>query len=215
VTIPDWRTDMISLRDQVVMEPFGQELYEALAPMTYADRKQGWALAHYTRAIALMFEDVEKLIRNSEWGDAMDVDTVWEEGIPWLGQFIGIRLPEPWPVERQRDWIHNKLNWKRGTIEGIKETVGVLLTGSKTVRIDERVGSAYHIIVSTYAQETPADTTRIINAINASKPGGITFEYQVVPGQLWEDVVLDGTWAEVAAEYTDWHDVEVSTPTPG
>ena len=214
MTIPDWRTDMISLSDQVVMEPFGQELYEALAPLTYADESTGWALAHYVRAIALMFEDVEKLIRNSEWGDAMDVDTVWPEGIPWLGQFVGVRIPFPWPEQQQRDYVHNEAGWRRGTPKGIQDAVALLLSGNQTVRVMERAGSAYHIVVTTLTHETPADTTRIINAITAAKPAGITFEHQVIDGQVWDDVKADGTWAAVKTEYTNWDDIETSQPTP-
>jgi len=90
----------------------------------------------------------------------------------------------------------------------------MLLTDSKTVRVLERVGSAYHIIVTTLSHETPADTTRIINAIEAAKPAGITFEHQVIAGQLWEDVRADGTWAAVKTEYTNWDDTRTSTPTP-
>lgn len=214
MTVPDWNTDMISLGDQVVMEPFGQELYESLAPLTYADESTGWALAHYVRAMAVMFEDIEKLVREDEWGSIMEHHEVWAAGVPWLAQFIGTRLPLPWTEEMQRHWVHEHGGWNRGTIKGIQDTVGLLLTDSKTVRVQERVGSAYHIIVTTLEHETPADTTRIINAIKASKPAGITFEHQVIPGQLWSDVKLDGTWNAVKTEYTNWDDVETSTPTP-
>jgi hypothetical protein len=207
MTTPDWNVDTIDLTDEVEMEPFGQELYEALAPMTYADKENAWALAHYVRAIALMFEDIEDLVRRSEWGDIMDADTIWPEGLPWLGQFVGVRVLGPYSEEEQRQRVHDKAGWRRGQIKAIEDAIKPFLTGNKTVNIYERqpggVDAAYHIIVETLDHETPVSDDEIIRAITLAKPAGIMFDFASVTGQVWINVELG---------HPNWADARDSAP---
>lgn len=138
--------------------PFAAEVYRQLAPVAGYDNDLGEPLLRYVVANAQMFEDVDALAR-SNWSILLDLDRVPDNGLPWLGQFLGVVVDTALPVDRQRQQIREHVGWARGRPATLKSAIRPYLSGSKTVDIIERDSSAYHFEVRTFGDETPATTT--------------------------------------------------------
>ena len=102
--------------------------------------------------------------------------------IPWLAQFVGVKIVSGATEQQQRDQLTGLGNWKRGTVAALQNAVALVLTGSQTVQIKERDTSPYHLQVLTYANETP-DQNAVNAAILSQKPAGLQYTYVYFSGQ--------------------------------
>lgn len=68
-------------------------------------------------------EDIESATRY------LDPDGIPEEYLSWLGQWLGVELDEDWPEPARRELLREapRLFTKRGTPEGLLETLGIYL----------------------------------------------------------------------------------------
>jgi hypothetical protein len=126
-------------------DTFAARLYGMLAPLAYDEPAQRWALLILINAIGLMFQQVEDLVRDTEqgvgWSALVDLDRTPDIALPWLGQFVGVRmLPNSTPAE-QRERILNTDGWKRGTPAALHGAALATLTGLRRLDIRERSGS--------------------------------------------------------------------------
>jgi hypothetical protein len=173
-------------------ESFAERMYVALAPLAQSDPEQAWSLLTYMNAIGVMFQLLDDLLRDSPegpgWSSLMDLNRCPPEALPWLGQFVGVRMPASYTPDQQRARIVATDGWKRGTVDAIKGAASATLTGNKTVFLHERAyNDAYRLQVTTYDSQTP-DPSATQAAIVSQKPAGIVLDYQHVRGQTYQQV---------------------------
>jgi hypothetical protein len=172
---------------------------------------------NYVSAIGQMFEPAEKAARDNKgsppWSMMFNPDTAPTYALAWLGQFVGVELDirsqfesddDYWSRQRQR--IKNHLGFARGSLDAIKAAAGLYLTGNKTVFIQERDSSAYHLTIITRTSETP-DSDKVLREILKQKPAGIVLDYVVVAGRTFRETTATGnTFNDSAAEWPTFND---------
>lgn len=202
-----------------VLTPTGQDAYDSLTPLAYADEENGWPLAWFVAALALQFDWIYDLVSDTDdgvgWSPVVDVDRCPAFLLPWLAQFVGIRFVTGRTVQQQRDEITDRPRWRRGTPAAIISLAKEYLTGTKTVYLVERQGSAYRMALTTLSSETP-DLPALVAAVTdpyrGQKPTGVVMHAEPIVGgdyQTLRDTHSD--YADVTATFTDYDDI-VSDP---
>lgn len=182
-----------------------ERLYEALTPLSEADAGNGWALAVYSAALASMFDELASIFTDDD-GDTpggaklFDVDTVPARYLPWVAQFVGVTVPGDLPEDAQRLRVKETDGFKRGSPDAIRGAARQYLTGTKTVFLTERHGSAYRLTVATLASETP-NATVVRKAVEAQTPAGIVVTHSVITG---------GDLATLRDTHSDFADVKTT-----
>lgn len=191
------------------------EVGDADTGVTAAD--QGWPVATVCAALAAPIERLWELLALPEhpWQPAFDLENAPGWVLPWVANFAGIELSAGLAEEQMRDRLLRADARSRGTITAMVQAIFETLTGDRrAIIVRERDGSAYHLTVRTYAAETPDSAVTEARA-RAAKAGGLTLDFDVIPGQDWRQVVDDyATWADVLADYPTWADVVADTPAP-
>lgn len=169
-------------------------------------------------AIAGRLQGVEDLIRDDPvtgdpgWSIVMDVDRAPDDWLAWLAQFAGVRLDPSLSDADQRIRIKSTDGFKRGTPAAIAGAVQPLLTGTKTVQIVERYGTAYRLNVITLAAETP-DPAKVQAAALAQKPAGLVMTVIAVATADWNAFTLShSSYNDVLATYINYNEV-LANPT--
>lgn len=189
-----------------------QELWDSLGPWAEEDIDV-WELLQFCQAFSIGLDDILDVVRDTEdgpgWSVVMDADRVPDEWVAWLGQFVGVRIPDDvTTLSAKRNWIKAVSGFKRGGPAALVASVQRYLTGTKTVILTERQGSAYGLGVSTYPGETP-DPTKILPAVLEQKPGGIVVEVTVVAGNDYATLkATHADYADVEATYVDYAEVK-------
>jgi len=166
-------------------ESFSDQLRDMLQPMFYND---DGSLNTYLGCLGdPLFQLVDDWASDTDdnkpgWSVLVDANRCPDDGIRWLGQFVGARISSTFTPAAQRAQLEALSGWKRGTPSSIQTAVAAVLTGSQTVVIKERDTSPYHFEVLTYSNETP-DQNQVIAAINATKPAGLQYTYVDFSGQ--------------------------------
>jgi hypothetical protein len=136
-------------------------MYSELEPLTYAELQNQYALAIFCQALGMTIDEINEYVRDSEdgpgWSMLLDLERAPEKALPWLAQFVGVRIAAGLTDQQQRDWIAGTANWRRGTLAAMTAAVQATLSGSKQVIIRERFGGAYKLNVVTYKSETPPE----------------------------------------------------------
>lgn len=197
------------------------ELYDAVAPLAYADADHGYALLHYCEAIGRTLEQVDRYVRDDEalglpgWGILLDVDNAPAEALPWLAQFVGVQLVAGHTTEQTRLRIRETDGFARGTPAAIRGAARQYLTGTKTAEVRERydadnpgVDSPYHLSVFTYPDETP-DPAAVVRALLEQKPAGIVLKHLVVTSvSSYQGVsVYHDDYADLLASFATYGDM--------
>lgn len=195
-----------------------REWWESLGgALTGDDEGLDWPLLRFLDGVGHLLGEVADLVRDTDagpgWSVLLDVDRAPANTLPYLAQFVGVRLPGGLTEAQQRQRIKETDGWRRGSPGAIKGAARQHLTGTQTVRLRERLDDhAYRFRVRTYEVETP-DQQAVEEALRAQKPAGLTFVYEVVSGWTWEEAAAAHTdWAEVAATYDDWDDFADEVP---
>lgn len=205
---------------QPVLGSFAQGLYDAIAPLAYDDKNNGWALALYCNAIGEMFQEIEDYARDSVdangrvipgWSSIVDVNRAPSAGLAWLAQLVGVTLDQRLSDADQRAQIRNVGGWDRGSLASIAGAPLPYLTGTKTVIIRERdpgacaAQPAYGLTVITKTSETP-NSAAVLAALLAQKPAGLVLNYVVLAGNDYTLVYNGGatTYANIFSTYTTY-----------
>lgn len=188
---------------------YHSDLYAALSCLAYDDVNRSYALFKYTSAIAQMHDQIESYVRdplypaNPAWSLLMDIDRCPTEALPWLAQFVGVKLDRALIDADQRAAAKNSDGFKRGTLGSMITAAQKYLSGTKTVYYKERdtavsavAGGAYGLTILTLASET-ADSAKVLAAITAVKPAGIILSYNTVAGMTYQ--LLSTTYATYGA----------------
>jgi hypothetical protein len=134
--------------------------------------------------------------------------------LAWLGQFVGVQLEvqsqfeDPnayWARQRQRIAAH--IGFGRGSAVAMEAAAALYLTGTQTVLFRERDGSAYHLTIVTKAAETP-DSNKVLAALMALKPAGITLDYHTIVGYDFAEVATNNAnFTAAKAAYPTFNDM--------
>lgn len=195
----------------------GQELYDDLEPLAYADAANDYALLTLAGAVGGMFQGVSDLCRATDdgpgWSQLLDVTRCPTAFLPYLAQFVGVTLTPGLTDAQWRAQIVAETGMARGTVGAITAAARKLLTGSQTVVVIERAGGdPYAFGVVTYTSETP-DSDAVLAALTAAKPAGLVMTYSCVDGQIWAQLIANyATWQDVINAYPTWLDVINDTP---
>ena len=205
------------------LESFAAELYRKLAPLTWDDVNQNWALAYYMGSLGAMFQVIQGYARDQNgavgWSQMVDVERCPDEALPWLGQFVGVVAPPQGAnetneayAERLRVIVRNQEAQARGSVGAMKSAIAAVLTGNKFVDFTERDTSPYHFHVNTLTYETP-DAAALTAAINAAKPAGLQYTYTGITGQTFNIVKgKHATFDAVKAAYANFDAMKNAAP---
>jgi hypothetical protein len=206
----------------------GADLYEATAPIAYADRENAWAWATLMYALSELLDVVAEMVRDDAAGNP-----------GWTALASPARCPEPW-LRVLAQWAGIR-RWDAMSAADLRELIGPrapgLWRGTRAAMIaaarrflppgmadhylyfeeraritgDEAV-DAYHLRVFTYSF-IDHDPEQVRAALDAAKPAGLILTYEVRRGQSWAMLRQRGqTWAEVNESYASWHDVHLDEP---
>lgn len=203
-----------------------EELYGRLGPWARADGEDtGWALLHYCEAIAgRLLQPLEDIIRDQDgapgWSQILDVDRAPEEWLPWLGQLVGVRMPDGLPAAQWRSRVKATDGFRRGSPEAIRAAARQHLIGpdgtgdSATVYLVERNGHPYRLAVVTLTPETP-DPAKMQAAVKEQKPAGLTITFATVTGNTYA-AIRDAfaTYTLANADYATYTAMRDNPPTP-
>lgn len=199
----------------------GQDLYDSVAPLTYADESLGYPLALYLSANGLLLENVAEVVRagpdgEDGWTAFADPVRCPVEFLYTLGVWAGVRYPRRMGTDDLRKLIgpHAPSVW-RGTKGAIQEAVRRYLTEGATIYFEERAdGNAYHLRIFTYDTET-LDEQAIRMELYGAVPAGLVVTYEVRLGMDYEQVTAAyASYDEVNAAFASYDELLHSGPTP-
>jgi hypothetical protein len=204
-------------------DSFADRLYGMLAPVAQADPTVGWSLLIYLNALGQMFQLLEDIERDSQdgpgWSALLDLNRCPDYALPWLGQFVGARIPGGLTDQQDRAWISSTDGFKRGSVDAMIGACRATLTGTQTVLFRERTGGpttspeyAYYLSVFTYTAETP-NPSATQAALLAQKPAGLVLLYSAISGSTYALVKTSyATYAAVKAAYATYSGLLTNTP---
>jgi len=201
---------------------FGQDLYDAVAPLAYADADNGYALALFCDAFGQMFQPVDDLAADTPtgpgWSQAVDINRAPSEALGWLAQFVGVTLDPTLDDPGQRAWIRTGTGQQRGTLAAITAAARKHLTGTQTVIVNERdlaacpSEPAYGLTVMTLTAETP-DPAQTKADVVAAKPAGLVLQCLVVAGMDFDLLKTDyATFDDVKTTFPSFDALRTGTP---
>lgn len=201
-----------------VVSDTAEELYASLGPWQRRDTAIGeatdeWRLLELCEGLAGGLQGVEDIIRDTDdgpgWSIVMDADRAPVDWLPWLGQFVGVRLPPGLSEAEQRARIKNTDGFQRGTPEALKAAARSYLTGSQSVFFIERYGSPYRLQVATLIAETP-DPAVVERALLEQKPAGIVLTYATVAGHDYATLAATHvSYASLPGAYPTYADMAI------
>lgn len=209
--------------DELLPETFAARLYGMLAPLAQHDDQAGFSLLILANAIGTMYQLVEDLVRDTPegpgWSMLVDLDRCPDDALPWLAQFVGVRLLPGSNPSEQRARIASTDGFRRGTVAALVGAAASTLTGERHVVFRERDHDpsdtpdyAYYLTVRTYEAETP-DPAATELALLAQKPGALVLDYGVAVGQSYDVVRLTyATYADVHAAFDSYGAILVDLP---
>jgi len=213
--------------DDLLPDSYAARLYWMLKPLAAMDPQAAWSLLIYINAIGTAFQKVDDWVRDTVegpgWSILMDADRCPIEALPWLGQFVGVRIPPGLTEQEQRDWVKSTAGFRRGTVDALIGAVRSTLTGSQTVIFRERDGAdygdarnpeyAYYLTVFTYASQTP-DPEATHRALLSQKPAALVLNYRAAQGQDYRLLATNtDTYATMLTKYADYTAVKIDEAT--
>ena len=167
--------------------PTSELVYAELGgALTRPDEVNGWALL-LVDALGRLLGRLDDVIRPTEtdpaWAPAVDVDLAPFEALPWLAQWVGEELADTLTDAQRRDRIRRPAGPRRGSPKALREAVAEVLTGGRTVLVDEVYGGNPHRArVRTYASQTP-DAAAAEAVADAAAPGWVEIVFELLAGQ--------------------------------
>lgn len=157
-------TTFVDLSVRPVVGSVAERIYGRLEVFAVHDAEFGWPLLRYVAALSDGLQWTDDLVRDSDtnvgWSSIMDLDTIPDDGLAWLAQFVGVNTIDELDPASQRLRIHETAGFQRGTVSALAGAARQYLVGSRSVVITERDTSPYHLNVTTFAAETPDSTLR-------------------------------------------------------
>src|SRR4030095_9834944 len=112
---------------------FAEAVYAQLLPLQYAEPENEYALLKYIGALGQMFEQMDFLARSDDigvsWTKLLDIKRISCDGVPWLGQLVGVSVDTSLTCDEQRQQVRDRIGWQRGTPEAMKSAIRKCLGG--------------------------------------------------------------------------------------
>lgn len=207
-----------------VVSDVTERLFGSLGPWARADGEDtGWALLNLCEGFIGQMQPILAIVEDDDagnpgWSAVMDADRAPADWLPWLAQFVGVRLIAGLTEEAMRLRIKSTDGFKRGTPDAIRAAARQFLIGpdgtpdTATVDLIERHGSAYRITVTVHESEVPpgTDISQVYAAVLEQKPAGIILNpISVVGGDDYLTLRDENaSYLAVRGRYTDYEDVE-------
>ncbi len=189
------------------------DLYGRLAPLAALDEDNDHAFAVLCGAIGAMWQTVADLSEDRDgrpgWAGMSDVELAPGYALPWLATHAGVKLTQGATEDAQRDEVRRRSGVARGRPASMIAKAKTTLTGAQEVRLTERAGSAWQIVVHTRVDET-TDADATLAALMSEKPGGDVLTHIVGDAPLWGEATR--AWSAVSAGVT-WDNVTLSDVT--
>src|ERR1035437_2211805 len=121
------------------------------------DEDTGDVLEQWLSGIGQLIQTVDNLSRDEAdangnpvpgWSQVLDVDRAPTYALPWLAQFLGVRLDPSMRDDQMRYAIENPAGFARGTPGYIIAAANQYILPGYTVTISERDTSPYHLTVT-------------------------------------------------------------------
>jgi hypothetical protein len=195
----------------VPLGPVGQDLYDATAPMTYAEAETDYAWARYLAALGVLLDEIAALVRDDDAGNPgwTALASPLRCPLPWLrvlARWAGLRRPDRYTEAELRSLIgpHAPGLW-RGTRARLLDGVQRYLTPDGALYFEERAdGDAYKLRIFTYAYDT-LNEAAIRSELEAAIPAGLLLDYQVRAGQTYALLrARRATYAAAKAAYATY-----------
>lgn len=176
----------------ISLEPLAAEVAYELAPLLVKDDENGNVGSHFLSVLNAPVELVAAAVREDEderdgFAVFVDLDTCPAIALPWLAQFKGVRATPGLAEADARDEVRNAEGLRRGTADALARAGQRNLTGTKTVRVLERVGGdPYALTVITRTSETP-DPSATFADLMAAKRIGILLTHVVTDDVTWPE----------------------------
>ena len=169
----------------------GSDLYDALAPLTFADEQLQWPLANFVDALGLILEETAQLVRaddegNDGWSAFADPQRCPTSYLYTLAQWAGVRYARRMQEQALRDLIDGRAPglW-RGTKGAIEDAIRRYLTPTGVITFIERaLGNAYALTIFTYSHDT-LNQVAIEHELQQQVPAGLILTYEVRIGQTY------------------------------
>ena len=191
-----------------------EELYAAFDPAFVSqDPAHDWPLLRL--CIALVTEAVDvihQIVTDSEdapgWQVLFNPEECPAVALPYLAQFVGVRLLPSMTEAEQREAIIEPSGFTRGTPAQIIATTKRTLTGAKTVFLTERyLGFPWRIRIETLTLETPDPARTKRDVIAEAKPIGLLLSFNEKLGWTWGVAKVAPThtpWSDVKSDFATW-----------
>lgn len=142
--------------------PLGQVLQERTEPLqpVVVDEQNGYAHGNLCEAIMRPYQQVGELIDPPDpyepWTPLFYVDITPDWALQWLGQVVGVRVPNTATPDEARALIKDQSQQEVGKPDAIRSAIEALITGDETVWFRERAnGNAYALEVVILESESP------------------------------------------------------------
>jgi hypothetical protein len=177
-----------------VVSDAANELYESISPAwTEGDEDNGWAMLWLCEALAApALQPLFTYSRDTDefpgWTSIFDLNRITARQAQYLGQFVGVRVPDGASLDDAKALILDRPASKRERPLALVTAVQALLTGTKRVVLQERdTGSAFHHALFTYSSQTP-DPDAVESLIARIKPGPDIIVYNLLTGPSYQDI---------------------------
>lgn len=173
----------------------------------------------YMSAIAAMFEPVEQLAAEEgsdgspgyvpPYGQLLSVAECPENALRYLGQFVGVTVPQGASGGEARALVAEHAGFNRGTLAALEGAIRRTLGPGVPFLVEERtnpktaVSEAYWVTIIVPRE---AATAMLYAAINAVIPAGISYEVLevanawVAGGKKWSEVAGTVKWSSPPVE---------------
>lgn len=195
-----------------ITSPFGQKAADSLEPWYTED------MGRWLNAAGALFDPTLEIVQETGsdgtagylpgYGILFDPDECPAAWLPYLGLFVGVKVPVGAPEAEARALVKAESGKERGTLKSIESAVSRSLTGSKAFQIVERCNAkgeeaGYHFLILVYEESELPSETILRENVNAVKPAGVF--YTVIVGNL--------TYAILEAAHTTYSALEAAHTT--
>jgi hypothetical protein len=184
---------------------YGEALYQQILPMHGPD--PDGLLHDYIGAISHPMREIDELVRDTPegcgWSVILDVAACPTKGLRWLSQIAGVVLRPQRATETLEQWdayaraaIVEQAGHKRGTLGAQISAIKDTLTGTKLVRMIERVGGDAWAQTAIVRTSECASSAVTLAAWLTQKPAGIVPTLTLSDDPLWVEATK--VWSGVS-----------------